>query len=135
MRKVKVLISIAPDGFYAAYCEDHPAIFGGGVTPADAINELRETIRQYRESGDKAAFHPDWFDEEYEFVSVWDIEDLMAYYAGVITPAALSRLSGIHPKQIWSYMHGKSKPRKAQIQKMESALHRLGAELSSLSLV
>ena len=134
MRKVKVLISIAPDGFYAAYCEDHPAIFGGGATPGDAINELRETIRQYRELGDKAAFHPDWFDEEYEFVFVWDIEDLMAYYAGVITPAALSRLSGIHPKQIWSYMHGKTRPRKAQIQKMETALHRLGAELSSLSL-
>lgn len=134
MRKVKVLISIAPDGFYAAYCEDNPAIFGGGVTPDEAINELRETIGQYKEFGDKAAFHPDWFDEDYEFVFVWDIEDLMAYYAGVITPAALSRLSGIHPKQIWSYMHGKTRPRKAQIQKMETALHRLGAELSSLSL-
>lgn len=135
MRKVKVLMSIAPDGFYAAYCEDHPAIFGGGVTPGDAINELRETIRQYKELGDKAAFHPDWFDEEYEFVFGWDIEDLMAYYAGVITPAALSRLSGIHPKQIWSYMHGKSKPRRAQLQKMESALHRLGSELTSISLI
>ena len=55
MRKVKVLISIAPDGFYTAYCEDHPAIFGGGDTPAEAIEELRETIRLDKELGDKAA--------------------------------------------------------------------------------
>lgn len=134
MRKVKVLISIAPDGFYTAYCEDHPAIFGGGDTPAEAIEELRETIRLDKELGDKAAIYPDWFDEEYEFVVGWDIEDLMAYYAGIITPAALSRLSGIHPKQIWAYMHGKSKPRKAQLQKMEDALHKLGAELTHLSI-
>lgn len=134
MRKVKVNISIAPDGFYCAYCEDCPAIFGGGNTPEEAIEELRETIRLDKELGEQAAFHPDWFDEEYEFVVGWDIEDLMAYYAGIITPAALSRLSGIHPKQIWAYMHGKSKPRKAQLMKMEKALHKLGEELCSLSI-
>ena len=133
MRKVKVLISVAPDGFYNAYCEDCPALFGGGDTPADAMEELRETIRQDKELGNKAAFYPDWFDEEYEFIVRWDIEDLMAYYAGIITPSALGRLSGIHPKQIWSYMHGKTKPRKAQLQKIETALHRLGQELTHLS--
>lgn len=135
MRKVKILISIAPDGFYSAYCDDCPPIFGSGNTPDEAIEELRETIRLDKEIGkDKAAFYPDWFDDEYEFVVGWDIEDLLAYYAGIITPTALGRLSGIHPKQIWAYMHGRSKPRKAQLQKMETALHKLGHELCNISI-
>jgi hypothetical protein len=48
-------------------------------------------------------------------------------------PSALGRLSGINPKQVWAYMHGISKPRKAQLEKMESALHRLGQELTHTS--
>ena len=47
----------------------------------------------------------------------------------IITPTALGHLAGIHPKQIWSYLHGYTKPRKTQISKIESALHRLGKEL------
>jgi hypothetical protein len=57
----------------------------------------------------------------------------MAYYSGIITPSALGRLSGINPKQVWAYMHGISKPRRAQLEKMESALHRLGQELTHTS--
>ena len=56
------------------------------------------------------------------------------YYAGVITPDALERLSGIHQKQLWNYLHGRSKPRKQQVEKIEKALHSLGSELMSISL-
>ena len=39
----------------------------------------------------------------------------------------------INPKKIWSYMHGHSKPRKAQVAKIEAAIHRLGRELVNSS--
>lgn len=130
MRTVNISISVGSDGFYSAYCNEHPALLGGGNTPAEAIDELRETLRLVKEEGREAAlFYPDWLDDEYEFQVHWDVEDLMAYYAGIITPSALGRLSGINPKQVWSYMHGHSKPRKAQLERMQSALHRLGQEL------
>ncbi len=130
MRTVNISISVGSDGFYSAYCNEHPALLGGGNTPAEAIDELRETLRLVKEEGREAAlFYPDWLDDEYEFQVHWDVEDLMAYYAGIITPSALGRLSGINPKQVWSYMHGNSKPRKAQLEKMQSALQRLGQEL------
>ena len=130
MRTVNISISVGSDGFYSAYCNEHPALLGGGDTPAEAIDELRETLRLVKEEGREAAlFYPDWLDDEYEFQVHWDVEDLMAYYAGIITPSALGRLSGINPKQVWSYMHGHSKPRKAQLERMQSALHRLGQEL------
>lgn len=130
MRKVDITISVAEDGFYSVYCNDCPTLFGSGDTPDSAIEELKETLRLTKQDGREVAmYYPDWLDEEYEFVFHWNITDLMSYYAGVITPTALGRLADIHPKQVWSYMHGRSKPRKAQMIKMEAALHKLGHEL------
>lgn len=127
-------MSVGSDGFYSAYCNDHPALFGSGNTPAEAIDELKETLRLVKEEGrETSLFYPDWLDDEYEFQVQWNVEDLMAYYAGIITPSALGRLAGINPKQVWSYMHGNSRPRKAQMEKMQSALQRLGQELIHIS--
>ena len=58
---------------------------------------------------------------------------LLEYYSGIITPTALGHLAGIHPKQLWSYLHGYTKPRKKQVAKIENALHRLGKELMNTS--
>ncbi|MBP5721598.1 MAG: type II toxin-antitoxin system HicB family antitoxin [Bacteroidales bacterium] len=134
MRKVDITISVGTDGFYSAYCNEHPAVFGSGETPDEAISELRETLELIREDGKETAmFYPEWLDEEYVFQVNWNIKDLLAYYSGIITPTALGRLSGINPKQVWAYMSGQSKPRRAQLDKMEKALNRLGNELSNLS--
>ena len=134
MRIVDIMMSVGEDGFYTAACSDHPALMGGGETPEAALDELRETLRLVKEDGREIAFiYPEWLDEPFEFKTHWNVKDLMAYYAGIITPSALGRLSGINPKQIWSYMHGTSKPRRAQLEKMESALHRLGRELTHMT--
>lgn len=130
MKNVDITINIAQDGFYSAYCNDHPALFGSGHTPDAARKELEETLRLTRETGrEHALIYPDWLDDEYEFVTHWDVRTMLEYYSGVITPTALGRLSGIHPKQLWAYQHGISKPRKAQVAKIASALHQLGREL------
>ena len=134
MEKVDITINVAPDGFYSAYCNDHPALFGSGETPEAARKELEETLRLTKEDGRDAAFiYPDWLDGDYEFAIHWDVRTMLEYYSGVITPTALGKLSGIHPKQLWAYQHGMSKPRKAQVAKIEAALHRLGHELANTS--
>ena len=135
MEKVIINVSRAKDGTYTAHCADCTALFGMGDTMDEALAELRETLRITREEigRDKAAFYPDWIDGEYEFITKWAVEDMLTYYAGIITPAALGRISGINPKQIWAYMHGISKPRKAQTEKIEHALHKLGRELTNAS--
>ena len=135
MEKVIVNISRAKDGTYTAYCADCTPLIGMGDNVDEAVAELKETIRITKEEigRENAAFYPEWLDKEFEFVLKWDMEDLLTYYAGIITPAALGRISGINPKQIWAYMHGKSKPRKAQTEKIELALHKLGSELLSAS--
>ena len=79
--------------------------------------------------------YPDWLDENYRIEYQLDVPSILQYYEGVITPAALGRLSGINPKQIWSYAHGKSKPRPAQLEKIQTGLRKLAAELSAISLL
>ena len=136
MEKVHITICVAKDGFYAAYCNDDPSLFGGGDTPEDARKELEETLRLTKETGKEQAFiYPDWLDDEYEFVIHWDVQSLLEYYSGIITPTALGRLSGIHPKQLWAYQHGISRPRKKQIDKIGSALHKLGKELTNAMML
>ena len=124
MKKVSITTSMGKDGFYTVYCSDHPSIMGGGKTLPDAIDELRETLRLIKADGKDVA----------HLYVHWNIKDLMEYYAGIFTPTALGRLSGIHPKQVWSYMSGRSKPRRAQLERIEGALRRLGQELTHMSL-
>lgn len=134
MTIVDITISIAKDGFYCASCDEYPALFGGGDTPEAAINELKETLRLVKEDGkDLAVLYPDWLDNDYAFQEHWDVETMLRYFSGIITPTALGKLSGIHPKQLWSYMHGRSKPRKAQIAKIEKAVHQHGQQLLNIS--
>ncbi len=136
MEKVQVMVERAEDGTYNVYCSDCPMFFGCGGTLDEAKRNMIETIRLTKEEvgKEKAAFWPEWLDWEYSFDYKFDIADLLKYYAGIITPTALGRLSGINPKQVWNYMHGVAKPRKKQIAKLEAGLHRLGEELTSISL-
>lgn len=135
MEKVKVFIDRASDGTYNVYCEDCPSFFGMGDTIEEAKADMLETVRMTRdEIGTEAALsYPDWLHGDYEFEYRFDVQGLLEYYSGIITPTALGKLAGINPKQMWNYMHGVSRPRKAQVQKIEKALHRLGHELLNTS--
>ena len=55
-------------------------------------------------------------------------------YCKIFTKSALEHLTGINQKQLWHYANGLSKPRPAQVKKIERALHQLGEELISLEL-
>ncbi len=136
MRKVLVMVEIAGDGTYNVYCKDCPVFFGCGDTLDEAKENMLETIRITKEEvgKSKAAFWPEWLDDEYSLEYKFDIADFLRHYAGIITPTALGRLSGINPKQVWNYMHGVARPRKKQIAKLQAGLHRLGEELTSISL-
>lgn len=78
--------------------------------------------------------YPAFLDSEFEIAYKFNTESMLEYYSGILSLAGLERITGINRKQLWSYAHGRSKPRKAQVQKIEKALHRLGAELSTVSL-
>ena len=61
---------------------------------------------------------------------------LMRYYveAGIFSLAGIEKITGINQKQLWHYANGKVTPRRAQVRKIEDALHQLGNELLSIHL-
>ena len=82
MKKVDITVCRAQDGTYSAYCNEHPALFGMGSTAAKAKEELEETLRLTKEEGrEKAFLYPDWLDEDYEFVTHWEVRTLLEYYS------------------------------------------------------
>ncbi len=72
-----------------------------------------------------------------DFAIVWryDIQSLLLYYGNIMSLSGLERLTGIHQKQLWSYMHGRSNPRVRQKRRIEEALHAFGDELSQVGVL
>jgi len=134
MKTIEAIIERASDGTYSVFCKDE-MFTGMGETPDLAKQNMLEQMSFYKETCiEDSHEYPTFLDQEFEIVYKFDTQSLLKYYSGVITPAALERLSGINRKQLWSYLHGRSKPRKTQVDKIEKALHNLGDELSSISL-
>ncbi|MDD2799372.1 MAG: hypothetical protein PHV20_12340 [Bacteroidales bacterium] len=134
MKKIDAIIGRATDGTYSVYCENE--MFSGMGNSAEAAKaDMMTQMKFYKESAIETGFeYPSFLDEEYEIIYKFDTQSLLEYYSGIISLAALERLSGINKKQLWSYLHGNSKPRKQQVEKIENALHTLGSELISISL-
>lgn len=133
MKTIKAIIEKNPDGWYSVYCVDE-MFFGMGETIQAAKEEMLEGMRLLVEvCKEDGGEYPAWLDGEYEIVYKFDTQSLLEYYAGIITPAALSRMTGINAKQIWNYTNG-VKPREKQVRKIEAALHDLGQELMTISL-
>lgn len=134
MKIIEATIEKAMDGGYAVYCIDQPYT-GMGDTADTAKANMLDAIKFHKQVCMVEGFdYPDFLNEEFEVVYKFDTKSLLEYYAGVITPVALERLSGIHQKQLWGYLHGHAKPRKQQVEKIEKALHTLVNELMSISL-
>lgn len=135
MKKIEAIVSRADDGTYNVYLEKYPVIFGMGDNVISAKENFLETIRLTEEEigKDSALLYPEFLDGEYEIQYKYDVQGFLEYYSGIITPTALGKLSGINTKQMWNYMHGVSKPRRIQVEKIESALHKLGADLINTS--
>lgn len=119
---------------YAAYVEG----LDGFVCTADTFDELKREVAEgiefhfegLREDGDPI---PEIFKGEYTLLFKWNIEGLLDYYRGVLSLAALERITGISQTQLGHYAAGRSKPRKPQVDKIERALHHLGEELCTIS--
>jgi hypothetical protein len=135
MEKLKVKVSKTPTG-YCASMEALPEwIVGVSGSFSDLQKEVKESIDFYIEcakaDGDK---YPAALDGDYELEYIFTIESLLSFYDGIISRAALSRLTGINERQLGHYICGRSRPRHTQSVKIVKALHQLGMELSSISV-
>ena len=92
-------------------------------------------------TGDAAAVNGDLnvnfveqFAGEYQLSFRFDPQSLLQHYNGIFTNAAFERMTGINQRQLQRYASGVSKPLRPQAEKIASALHKLGKELSVVEL-
>jgi hypothetical protein len=96
---------------------------------------IKEAIEFHIESSlEDGDIIPEVFKGEYELEFRLSIEALLNAYSDIFTKAALSRITGINQRQLWHYASGMRKPRPMQRKRIESGLHRLGAELLTIGV-
>jgi hypothetical protein len=135
MERFKVQVSKTPTGYCATMDALPGWIVGISGSFSDLEKEVKESIEFYVEcakaDGDD---YPVALDGDYQLNYTFTIESLLSFYDGIISRAALSRLTGINEKQLGHYVCGRSRPRHQQELKIVSALHRLGNELTAISV-
>ena len=120
---------------YAAYVEEITGVAATGHTLAEVkaglLDALDFLVESCIEDGDEI---PAELQGDYVIDFRMDVRSFLSVYSGIFTKSGLQRLTGINQKQLWHYANGKSVPRRAQVLRIEEALHRLGEELLSIHL-
>jgi len=135
MEKVTVTVGLTENNYCAHLIVGDGIVVSTAKTFHELKNEMQNGVEFHlegmREDGDAI---PDVFLKPYQLVYQFDTESLLSHYKGIITNAALERLSGINRRQLTHYASGLRKPRPQQRQKIERALHGLGRELMEVEL-
>ena len=120
---------------YCAYVKEVDGVAATGATITEIKEKLDEALNDLIEACEENGHEvTDVLKGGYTIEFKMDVKSLLSVYYGIFTKSALERLTGINQKQLWHYANGLSEPRKAQKEKIESALHRLGNELLSIHL-
>ena len=134
MNKLKAVIESLENN-YSAYIVGLDGVVATGFTIdeiqqhlIEAVNDYVETCRQLK------CTIPEQLEGDFKIEFSMDVKSLLTIYSGIFTKSGLERLTGINQKQLWHYANGISTPRRAQAERIESALHRLGSELLSVRL-
>jgi len=130
----KVLVTVEmTENNYSAFLEILPGCVSTGKTFEELKNNITEAVEFHiegmKEDGEEIPFGLD-----YELVYKFDAESLLRHYAGIFTNASFERLTGINQRQMQRYYSGKTRPRGAQVQRINQSLHRLGRELLAVEL-
>lgn len=120
---------------FSAYVPELPGCVSTGDTPEKMKKNIQEAIALHVKGSiqDKDPI-PAKFKGNYELAFKFDTKGLLNYFKGIISAPAFERLTGINQKQILHYASGLSTPRRAQVKKIEKALHQLGHELIAIEL-
>ena len=128
--KVKVFIEKGECG-YSAYIEDSPLEFGcigEGETVEETIKDFLGVYegmkKSYEQEGHKAA------DVEFEFY--YDTASFLSEYAGVFSLSGLEKLTGVSQAQLGHYLHGRRKPSRKTINKIQNGVDHFAKELTAI---
>lgn len=132
MKIARVFIERANDGIYSAYMPDDNNLHFNAIGEGETAKEARDDFLAVVE-----AFRVDFPEEvaglSFEFS--FDVASFLAYYAGKLSLAGLSRITGVAQGQLSHYITGHRNPSPRTIEKIDNALHSFANELSQVHFV
>ncbi|MDR3366426.1 MAG: type II toxin-antitoxin system HicB family antitoxin [Prevotellaceae bacterium] len=132
--KTTALIEMSKDGNFSIFTPNiDSTIIGLGKTvseaKADFENSVKEVIEAYQEHGDPLPKELVNFSFEYKY----DLASFFNFYSW-INATQLAKFAGINASLMRKYKAGCTYISEKQTAKIESALHKLGAELTAVKL-
>ena len=128
MKYVKVFIEKSDFGF-SAYMEDAGLDYGctgEGKTVEKTIDDFRKSYAGIR---DYYVKHGKEFEEvEYEFF--YDTASFLQEFCKAFSLAGLERITGVSQTQLGHYLHGRRKPTKRTIDKIQRGVQAFAHELT-----
>ncbi len=133
MEKLLVIMEKTDSG-YSAYMENLAGIIAIGETYNETKQKMLEAIDEHLELLKELDEEiPEVLQKDYQLIFKLDSKAFFEWLDGIMTKAAISRLSGINQSLISQYAMGIKNPSQKQLLKIEKAIHNLGAELQSFS--
>ncbi len=130
MKRIKVFIEKSDYG-YSAYMEESSldyGLFGEGKTVEEAIDDFNKSyagMREYYGSVNKA------FEEiQYEFF--YDTASFLQEFVKAFSLAGLERITGVNQTQLGHYLHGRRKPNRKTINKIQEGVQKFAHELTAV---
>ena len=130
--KIIGIIEKASDGTYSVRSDQHfgNSYFGGfGTTVAEAKDDFIGSITEAKEEAVAAGIVPESYSVSFKY-------DLPSFFNDFdfINASKFAQYAGLNESKMRQYKSGVAYPGERTTEKILSAIHRIGAELSSVSL-
>ena len=133
MKTVKVFIERSQYGF-SAYMDDTPldySCIGEGKTVEETIadfkNEYAEMNRHYEENGKHF--------QEVNCEFYYDVASFLEEYCQAFSLAGLERITGVNQTQLGHYLHGRRKPSKKTVSRIQNGVNSFASKLTALKFL
>lgn len=130
MAKLKITIEKGAE-LFGAWADDVPGIYGEGMSVQETKDSLLKSIALYKEYNEEL---PTALQGELDIEWTFDVQSFLQYYSGIFTKAALERITGVNQKLLGHYASGLKKPRKTQVEKIDTALKHFFGEMNQVHL-
>lgn len=130
MRKCKVFIEKSEYG-YSAYIGDTTLEFGcigEGKTVDETITDFLGVFEGMRQ--DYVAQGNEFEDVEFEFC--YDTASFLSEFAGIFSLSGLEKITGVSQAQLGHFLHGRRKPSRKTIEKIQNGVDRFAKELTAI---
>ena len=133
MKRVKVFIEKSQYGF-SAYMDDTPldySCIGEGKTVEETISDFKnayaEMKRHYEESGKHF--------QEVNCEFYYDVASFLEEYCQAFSLAGLERITGVNQTQLGHYLHGRRKPSKKTVSRIQNGVNSFASKLTALKFL